>query len=754
VALYSRQNKLAVSRAVYLLTILLFTFFLKLVWYPEFKRDYVPREIITQRMIEQGRTQPPDAMLEEMRSHRLLEYDWPSEVQLIGTAEKLLRGRAEIPGFEPVEIQLPFAPSDLDRGSGQWQLHFAGLIVPETFLDAYEHTGRQEFYEAARDTILAWARFERKAWLDKGFLWNDHAVASRARTLADFWNIYRRRPDYRSDVAAELWGFAARTGAFLAKPEQYNFATNHGVMQNLALWQICLAFPSLPRAEEYKQTALSRLRDQLSFFVGPDGVILEHSAGYHESGLFLFGLVLRYATLLHLDVPPEWSSKYKKAESFYDEIRRPDGSLPPFGDTWIGMKKSGVRIAQPDQNGRFGPLTSQREEKPRESFGLYPVAGYAVFWDGLQSWPSLPPLSQTLLSWSYYSGHGHKHADETSVLLWAKGHEWWTNAGYWSYEDPDRRHAECWEGSNAPHLVGEECTQPRTSNLLTSLQLPGLLAAEMERRGPDALVVRRLVIHAATSIWVLVDECIGAPKKNLQTIWTAAPNVRVEPGTVPGMFGLFAEGVPGQLRAYFLGPASLTIRNLRGNRDPFAGWAFAGGKPQPTEAVVTEQSAAGAWAVTIWVLDDNASLAGSSQSQDRVLQWNDARSWKILLPLKTGSKLISRQGETISIDETFAATRRPIVGVLEAPPVNVAAQIAALHANYEVAALRYPRFRDLFLYRLRASALGLMILAFQELFLTLYRRMGGAYVTALRVLSLFGWLGLSTWVSFFYLRSP
>jgi hypothetical protein len=48
----------------------------------------------------------------------------------------------------------------------------------------------------------------------------------------------------------------------------------------------------------------------------------------------------------------------------------------------------------------------------------------------------------------------------------------------------------------------------------------------------------------------------------------------------------------------------------------------------------------------------------------------------------------------------------------------------------------------------------LMILAFQELFLTLYRRMGGAHVTALRVLSLFGWLGLSAWVSFFYLRTP
>ena len=750
--LYSRQNNLAMSRAVSSLTILFFTSFLTLVWYPEFKRYHVPREIITERMIEQGRMQPSDAVLEEMRSHRLLEREWQSEAQLIATAEKLLRGRAEIPGLEPVEIHLPFDSSDLDRGSGRWHLQFSGLIVPEILLGAYELTGRQEFYEMARDVILAWARSERKAWLDKGFLWNDHAVAARARTLADFWNVYRHRPDYRSEVAAEVWGFAARTGAFLAKPEQYNFATNHGTMQNLALWQICLAFPSLPRAEEYKQTALSRLKDQFSFFVGPDGVILEHSAGYHEFGLFLFGIALRYATLLNLDVPPEWSRKYEDARNFYFEIRRPDGSLPPFGDTWFGKKESGVPIARPDQHGRIGPLTSPREEKPREPFGSYPVAGYAVLWDGLQTWPSLPPLSQTVLNWSYYSGHGHKHADETSVLLWAKGQEWWTNTGYWSYEDPDRGHAECWEGSNAPHLVGERCVQPRTTSLLSSFYSPALLAAEMERRGPDALVIRRLVIHADPSIWVLVDESAGDPQKNLRTIWTIAPDVGVEPGRAPGTFNLFAVGVQGQLRAYFLGPDSMTRKRFRGSRDPFAGWVFAGGKPQPTEAMVTEQSADGAWAVTIWVMDEDASLTGSSQSQARVVQWKDARSWKILLPLKNGSKLISRQSETISIDETSAVLHAPVTGVLAPQPANVPAQIAMLHANYQAAALRYPRFRDLFRYRVRASALGLMILVFQELTLALYRRMGGTHTIALRVLSLFGWLGLSAWVSLFYLR--
>ena len=61
-------------------------------------------------------------------------------------------------------------------------------------------------------------------------------------------------------------------------------------MQNLALWQICLAFPALPNVEFYKQLALERMRDQMTFYVNEEGVILEHSAGYQNTGLEFIGM--------------------------------------------------------------------------------------------------------------------------------------------------------------------------------------------------------------------------------------------------------------------------------------------------------------------------------------------------------------------------------------------------------------------------------------------------------------------------------
>ena len=77
---------------------------------------------------------------------------------------------------------------------------------------------------------------------------------------------------------------ADRTGARLAKPELYNSRTNHGIMQNIGLIQLAVAFPTLPRAEFFKTVGCTRIVKQMRYYVDPEGPVLEHSAGYHEFG--------------------------------------------------------------------------------------------------------------------------------------------------------------------------------------------------------------------------------------------------------------------------------------------------------------------------------------------------------------------------------------------------------------------------------------------------------------------------------------
>jgi hypothetical protein len=725
---------------------------LAVVWMPELRHNYVPGVKITALMLEQGQQQPTDAVLNEIRSHRLLPRHWKSKEELVATAEKLLKGKAEIPGFAAIELHLPFDPVDLDRGSTSWQLEYAGLIVPEIFLEAYQITGREQFYEQARDGLLAWASYEGKAWLDHGFLWNDHAVATRVRTLTDFWCLYRHRADYRPEIAEKIWEFAGRTGQLLAKPDRFTFATNHGVMQNLALWQLCVAFPSLPTMEENKRNAFSRLKDQMAFYIGPEGVVLEHSAGYHEFGLYLTGLALRYATLLNLEVPPDWRKKYKDAQGFYGELLRPDRSLPLFGDTEDTRYREEVPLTVFDSRGQAGPLEAAGSWVPRDSFGFYPAAGYAILWDGLLQWPSPEDLSQTVFSWSYYPGHGHKHADELSVLLWAGGQDWWTNAGYWPYDDPDHRHTDCWEGSNAPHLEGEECNSARTPSLGSYYYSSRFSAVEMERHGPDGFFARRLVVHVSPHTWIVADNSSGGVQKKVQTIWTTAPNVRVVEEATANAFTLSAEGTKKVLKTILLGPPAMKTSRYRGSHTPFAGWIASGGEPRPTDAILTEQAAEGSWAFAIWNLETDATKTSATEARPKVLEWGDGHNWKINIPSESGTQEIARREETISIRVKKSGATEEMSGSLLPCPSTVAAQVEKVHSNYQRTASRYPRFRDLIHYRFRASMAIVFLFLLQAMVLLACKTFMPRIAIAVGVSALLCWLALGVWLQLSYLR--
>ncbi|MEO6554859.1 MAG: hypothetical protein ABIO96_10030, partial [Nitrospiraceae bacterium] len=173
------------------------------IWFSVIKHYYVSNPIITKDTIERGRQLPPDALLDELSSFRF--FDEGNHLYTVEAAEKILQGEFAVPGDVPRRIHLPFDPQDIDQGSPNWQLYQARLIIPRILLAAYRMTGREEFFLMARDVILGWASYERRAVLPKGQLWGDHAIAERVLALADFWALYRHHPSYNSDVAEALF---------------------------------------------------------------------------------------------------------------------------------------------------------------------------------------------------------------------------------------------------------------------------------------------------------------------------------------------------------------------------------------------------------------------------------------------------------------------------------------------------------------------------------------------------------------------
>jgi hypothetical protein len=261
-------------------------------WYSLVDHYYVPSPKITNAVAEASRLVPEDDVLRELSSFYFMPTIAALEESLaVEAAERLLQhGEFALPGEAPQRVRLPFDSRELDRGPVVWQLQDASLFVPRLLVKAYRISGREEFFLAARDVLLAWSQYERHAVVPSGLLWNDHAIAERALALSDFWAVYRSHPAYEVGTGVELLTFAARCGSFLGDPSYFTVSTNHGVMQNLALWHLALAFPLLPDSERYRQIAFERLREQMDFYVSAQGAILEHSAGYQLTGVDFLGL--------------------------------------------------------------------------------------------------------------------------------------------------------------------------------------------------------------------------------------------------------------------------------------------------------------------------------------------------------------------------------------------------------------------------------------------------------------------------------
>jgi len=665
------------------------------------------------------------------------DFDVPVRAPLGQAADRVRRlretGDLQLGDFPPVPVKLPFDPANLERGGPGWQLQIVSLAVPRLFLDAYRETGERANLVLARNAILGWARYEGSRWLPQGMLWNDHAVAARIRVLADFWQAYREHPDLMgTDQAGTVLAFAARGIALTARPGQYNPRTNHGILQDLALWHAHLAFPGLPAAEPAARLARERFAGHLPYYLGPEGVVLEHSAGYHAVGVKLVGRAFRYMALSGQAIPPEWWRRYRGAVRFLQLLRRPDGTLPRIGDTGI-REAAGLRVARAQGGGvRLVPLGPP--EAPAHTSALFPVAGYWVGWRGAGQGGA----AQTVLAWSRFAGHGHKHADELSLLFWADGVDWWTAAGYWPYGARGRTAAAGWTGANAPHLAGEPPSLGRTSRLLGHAE-GRLRFLDLERRVPSrGYRVQRQLISLAGGTWAVLDSADGGGGGVTEEVWRTGPGVAVA-ATGSGGFRLAHAASPVGLSLWHVG--SGRVRWVRGGEGRgVRGLVAAGRRPVATRSLILERPSGGEPSLLAWRL-------GAGGPGPRLLRWQGPEHWKLRLPGDRGPVTVTRTGRLLRYRAADGAAREI---ALTAPPA-VQVQRAAMARQMAAMRQEYGTFRPLLPYRERMTAVvGVLAVAHLGLFTLMSRRRGRGRSPALLALS--GWLVFAGWLNLYYFR--
>jgi hypothetical protein len=675
------------------------------IWLPIVAHFHVGTPTTDRTLIEALRTEPSDDVFRRSAlSAPLLPVALREGDALLAEAERLA------------------AITTFDHHQGVMQLGYASFEVPDTLVRAYAHSGQSAYLARAASFIESFARYEERRWLDRGFLWNDHAIAERVGVLARFWHAYRRSPVFEARVAEAVVRHVMRATRYLARADHFTVATNHGIMQNIALLQAATAFPRIPEAGSLAALAVARLDEQYAFLISSEGVVLEHSAGYHKAGLHMLGTVIELMGLNGIDVPLAWKDLLARGIEFETLLRRPDGTLPAFGDTDYDLPAT-VR-----------PRTS---DGAAGGFSIFPVSGYAIW---TKAGPEGAPPSHTVATWAYHKGLGHKLADEMSLLTWGAGRTWITNTGYWPYSDSNRLGAQGWLNGNAPHWSGE----PRHSNRRTEVEgyaaERDVVALGLRRSGGDGGSFDRQIVTIGASTWLVVDSAQAQSERTAETLWTFAPDLVIEPA---GAFGFRASNGADTMHATFRGVPDPDVTRFLGSIDPLAGWIA--GNHGITAAPALRIRASGPASHTFALFEIGPGAAPATAIETR---FDAPDAWQLRVSRGGRVLAVERAGRSIRVqDDGTARTLRL------SERLDVATDQAMIEATAAAAAARYPRYRELDFYRTRLSALVVFGLVIQEPAFFAMRRFGvpPSILALLRVTVIIAWIALTAWALFVYL---
>jgi len=701
---------------------------------------------ISNSLLQAARRAPERRILDEVAAMQLRSVE-VDPTQVVAVAEQVMRGTLNLPTFSPVRMTLPFAPEELTQGLPTWQLMAATLPAADILLDAYRITRREEFLRQARDSIVAFAQYESSRWVDHGMMWNDHAIAARIAVLVKFWAEYRDHPEFEPKVGHIVLKLVARSAQLIAKPSFYAWRTGHGTLSDLALLQIATAFPELAESSTAKSVAVERFRNHLSYFINQEGVTLLHSAGYHSGSLYYFGIALRLFTLNGVEIPEEWWTKYAKAVEFYALLRRPDGTLPMFGDTASRSEGFGPPLTARNSTGAATPLTLRKVWSLVNSFATYPVAAHAIWWNHTAQ-PDVQKADQTVITWSYHPGLGHKLADELSVIFWAGGRTWVTNAGYWPYGVWGRDHAESWAASNAPHLLGESKQSERTSRVRGVGQGESIKFIDIERAGPQGYSVRRQIVHLSdVDTWIVLDHSQDSVAQTTTTNWTFYPDLVVTPEQGQGRFRIAARNSPVVLWSSFSGSNNVGTELVVGREAPFVGWFVLDRTPTRAPAVVVRQPSRDSWSLASFTLS-SAAIQADRGIATRMAEWGDADHWTAVLGTAYGQITLTREGDRVFARRQGSSSVEAVVALaaLDAP----AADLKAVQEAVRAAGDKYHKFAELFFYRVKVSYFLLAVLFSQELLLFMLDYKMPHVARRLRVSAWVAWVTGGLWLTQMY----
>lgn len=405
----------------------------------------------------------------------------------------LVAGAAPVTLAPPLnwDFQHPTSPSS-------YQLYLQNMAALRIFADAYAATHQATYLQAGRSHLLSWMAYARSNPKNR-MVWYDHAVAFRTLNILYFLSKAQASPrsqpllsdTERRDVQEMLLSH----GAHMADDSHYYFNHNHGVMTDMALYELALVTAN----EAWRQHARTRVRAQYDYLFDVSGVSRENSIDYHIDNTALFDHLAALATCA--EPSSRWAS-FIEVNAMYDYIAvaiAPTGSSPANGDS----DRKRLRYWRD----RILISTDQLLRQKRYQNKLYRDSGTSFLQhkrgDGA-GWAMLI---------AGYSSPTHKQTDDLHVSLSTEVDDIFVDAGRYNYEwdDPHRQYVASKRAHNAVDIAACSYQPKNPDNQLFVGLLSLTSAATYDRTAAlqqncDHATILRNLLRVGDGIYVVADE--------------------------------------------------------------------------------------------------------------------------------------------------------------------------------------------------------------------------------------------------------
>lgn len=243
-------------------------------------------------------------------------------------ANALMRNVYEVPRYPSTKLSAIPTWSEDPYAAVYWRFEFYSLRPSLNLLYAFRVSGNVSYARRLIDLDLSFIKAEpRSRWA-----WSDpHSVAFRSMSLVDTWWKLRQGHQLSEQASTMILRELEKTGDFLADPNHYQIGENHGTNEAAALYNLAVAFPTLPGAHRWLLLAKRRLEWQLNGIIDADGQLIENSPYYDFYTLEKYWEIYNYLRAQRQVLPAGFEAKLRLMLNFATYILQPNSQVPLLG---------------------------------------------------------------------------------------------------------------------------------------------------------------------------------------------------------------------------------------------------------------------------------------------------------------------------------------------------------------------------------------------------------------------------------------